>query len=251
MEHIISLNLKSTLISNLTLVKDKVHFLEHLPDTILANFSAADPESYVAFHPSQKHKDFDKLLVLLESISSKKKCSLKLVYVVCNMNHHLIDKALNIAAGLNAAIQFKLMSPSDFNAELILSPETKNMLSIQCNALQIKADKLNVHCNLGTLKTQLSGEHLHDYPIEKTGCYAGYYYSRIRADGSVWYCCNPNSGLRCGSLHQQSFTEIWNSEPYQNIRNNMRNGQFVTGCNACGKFQMNASKSESYKESLS
>ncbi len=248
-ELIASLKLKSTLISNLTLVKHKQHFLEHLPDTILANFSAADAESYVAFHPNRNNSDFDKLLSLLESISARK-CNLKLVFVVCSLNYHLIDKVVHIAAALKAAIQFKLMSPSEFNTELILSPQQKLYLYSQCDSLLLLAQQLEVSVNITTLKHQLSGERLHDFPIDKTGCFAGYYYSRIKADGSVWFCCNPYSELKRGSLHQQTFSEIWNSKHYQNIRTQMYNRQFVQGCNTCGKFQLNVSKSELYKNQI-
>ncbi|WP_395144970.1 radical SAM protein, partial [Armatimonas sp.] len=100
--------LKVTLISNLTLVRDREAFLALGLNTILANFSCADPETYVAFHPGRSEADFYTLIALLRDVVAAG-TQLKLVFVVCAVNCHVLEKALLLAKELGASVQFKLM----------------------------------------------------------------------------------------------------------------------------------------------
>ncbi|MES2731996.1 MAG: radical SAM protein [Bacteroidota bacterium] len=232
------LGLKVTLISNLTLIQDLPTFLQLEIDTIQANFSAADPASYVAFHPNRKSKDFTHLLETLSAIAQTS-TELKLVCVICRVNAHLIPAMLHLAKELGAGIQFKLMSIAEGTAKVSIDEPQRQKLHEQAVSLQQLALELGVKTNLSAFFQTLRGENVHSFPIDEIGCFAGLWYSRIWADGTVHYCCNPTETLHVGSLHEQSFTEIWRGEAYQTLRVQLRSGHFVAGCQQCGKFDLN------------
>jgi MoaA/NifB/PqqE/SkfB family radical SAM enzyme len=229
--------LKVTLISNLTLVRDthRERFLSLGIDTILANFSSGDPETYLAFHPNRKSTDFTKLYELLEDIS-RTKTSLKLVFVVCSINYHVMQKAIAIAEKLGASVQFKCVSTIEETQSLALTPAHKAAIFSQREQLE----QSPVPVNWPVFWAELAGE-TSDWgaAIEETGCYAGHYYSRITASADVYFCCNQHPTLRAGSLLENSFTMLWQSKNYQEMREQLRNGVFVSGCERCGKFDLN------------
>jgi MoaA/NifB/PqqE/SkfB family radical SAM enzyme len=232
------LSLKVTLISNLTLIRDFERFKALKIDTIQANFSAADASSYVAFHPNRKPADFDKMMLQLE-ILSKTTPDLKLVCVICQTNVHLIDKTLHLAAKLSAGIQFKLMSIAEGTANVAISEAERQILLSQESSINALAESLQVKTNLPVFFKTLKGEHVHSFPIEEIGCFAGHWYARVQADGEVRFCCNPHESLTISNLHLENFTTIWQSEKYQAVRNKLRNQDFVSGCERCGKFDLN------------
>ena len=227
--------LKVTLISNLTLVRDKEAFLNLKIDTLLANFSSADAESYVAFHPNRKAEDFGKLYDLLKEISQTK-TSLKLVFVVCSINYHVLGNVLEIAKNLGASVQFKCVSVTEETQILALSEEQKAEILAQSEKLVQSTVSVNWEVFFAELATESD-----DWgtAVEQTGCYAGHYYSRITASGDVYFCCNQQPELRAGSLLDNTFTQIWQSEPYQTMREQRRRGEFLPGCERCGKFDLN------------
>lgn len=226
--------LKVTLISNLTLVRDRGAFLSLKLDTVLANFSCADPETYVAFHPGRTEADFARLLALLEAVVQVG-TQLKLVFVVCAVNCNVLAQALTLAKALGAAVQFKLMSATEETVSLVLSESQRAALLAQREALEA----IGADANLAAFYTELSGEAPDRFPIETVGCYAGHWYARVDGEASVRFCCNPNAELTVGSLHRSSFTELWGGDRWQSLRARLAQGDFLPGCERCGKFDLN------------
>jgi radical SAM protein with 4Fe4S-binding SPASM domain len=232
--------LKVTLISNLTLVRRREEFLALGIDTILANFSCVDPESYVAFHPNRKAADFAVLLDLLRLVAASR-TELKLVFVVCRVNADLLPRAIDVAHEIGASIQFKLMSATDETSAAAISEPQRARLSSLRTTLVEHARRRDVRTNLAAFFRELSGESALSMPIEQVGCHAGHFYSRITAAGDVYFCCNLAPELRVGSLRERSFDDLWRSERYQAIRARLTAGHYVAGCDRCGKFDLNSS----------
>jgi MoaA/NifB/PqqE/SkfB family radical SAM enzyme len=232
-----SLEMKVTLISNLTLIKNLSNFLDLKIDTIQANFSAADEESYLAFHPNRKPSDFEKMMLYLTEIS--KHSELKLVCVICQSNSHLIKEMLEIANSLKANIQFKLMSIAEGTEKVAINESQRAKLLEMRQKIMEYASQFSIKHNLPVFFQTLQGKDVFSFPIEELGCFAGYWYSRIWADGSVHFCCNPNSSLKVGSLYEKSFKDLWLSSEYQNLRNSLKANRYVEGCDRCGKFDLN------------
>ena len=229
-----SAGLKVTLISNLTLVRDRAAFLALRLNTILANFSCADPETYVAFHPGRSEADFHTLIALLREVVASG-TQLKLVFVVCTVNYHVLEKALLLAKELGASVQFKLMSAIDETQSLVLTEAQRDTLFAQ----RAHLESLGATANLDTFFTELSGSAPDRFPIEEVGCFAGHWYARVDGDANVRFCCNPNSALTLGNLHTATFTDLWRSQAWQTLRTRLHSGDFLPGCERCGKFDLN------------
>jgi MoaA/NifB/PqqE/SkfB family radical SAM enzyme len=233
-----SAGLRVTLISNLTLLRKRSAFLDLRIDTIQANFSCADAETYVAFHPNRSAEDYARLLETLRTVSAAGS-DLKLVFVVCRVNAHVLPQLLEIAAELGAAVQLKLMSAAPDTRSLLLTEEQRAQLQAARKELASLAANRRVRINLEAFFAALSGTSVERFPIDQVGCHAGHYYARVDAQGTVRYCCNPASELRIGSLHEHSFSELWASEQWQELRERLHAGQYVPGCDRCGKFDLN------------
>lgn len=232
------LGLKVTLISNLTLIKDLATFLSLKIDTIQANFSAADAAGYVAFHPNRKPKDFEAFMEKLKAIAAQTP-DLKLVCVICQTNADALPNMLRLAAELGTKIQFKLMSVSKGTENVAITPTQHQWLLQNEQEILRQAIDLRVPTNLPVFFKELRGETIFSFPIEEVGCYTGQWYSRVWADGSVHFCCNPAPELKIGSLHNNSFTDIWQGEFYKQTRQQIHGGKLVNGCHQCGKFDLN------------
>lgn len=235
--HAKSLQRKVTLISNLTLIKNLDRFLKLGIDTVQANFSASDLESYLAFHPNRKAADYKKMMHYLKEIALVSE--LKLVCVICKTNFRKMEEMLQVAAELNATIQFKLMSVTADTRIIAIDENERDFLVLQRNHLLSLAQRLCVKSNLTTFFQTLNGKDSQHFPIEEINCYAGYWYARIWADGSLHYCCNPHVSLAIGSLYEKPFKEWWTSTNYQALRQKLRDKTFVEGCERCGKFDLN------------
>lgn len=235
--------LKVTLISNLTLVRERERFLALRLDTVLANFSCADPQTYVAFHPGRSEDDFHRLVELLREVRGAG-TQLKLVFVVCTVNCHVLEKALRLANELDASVQFKLMSATEETAALVLTEAQREALFIQRPHLE----RVGASANLEAFYTELSGSAPDRFPIEAVGCFAGHWYARVDADARVRFCCNPDESLTVGSLAESTFTELWRSKSWQGLRERLRAGEFLPGCERCGKFELNLSLSRLVRE---
>jgi MoaA/NifB/PqqE/SkfB family radical SAM enzyme len=234
-----SAGLKVTLISNLTLARDRERLLSLKIDTVLANFSCGDAETYAAFHPNRTPDDFGTLLDTLRAVSQSG-TGLKLVFVVCSLNAHVLSQAVTIAHDLGASLQFKRVSVTDETRSLDLTQAHQNALLAQMEALQKQAAALNVTANWNVFIAELRGVRADESAtVEETGCWAGHYYGRVTASGDVFFCCNQKPELRVGSLMESSFTDLWQSSRWEEIRARLRAGGYVPGCDQCGKMDLN------------
>ena len=231
--------LKVTLISNLTLVREREAFLALRLDTLLANFSCADAATYVAFHPNRAAADFGRLLDTLRAVRAGG-TELKLVFVVCRVNAHVVaDRLIDVAAELGASIQLKPMSATPDTGSLLLTGAQRDVLLEARPRLERRAAEAGVHTNADAFFAALSGESAERFPIDSVGCRAGHYYARVDARGDVRYCCNPAEGLTVGSLHDAAFADLWHSAAWQALRERLHGGGFFEGCERCGKFDLN------------
>ncbi len=230
--------LKVTLISNLTLLRDRPSILRLGLNTVQANFSCADPATYVAFHPNRTEADYHRLLETLRAIAVSP-TELKLVFVVCAVNAHVMEQLLDHAAELGASVQLKLMGAMPETRSLVISEAQRTALVGQREALIRQAERAGTRTNLDAFYAALSGETPEAFPIGEVGCHAGHYYARVDARGNVRFCCNAAPELRVGSLHEESFTALWCSDRWQQLRRRLGEGGFLPGCEQCGKWDLN------------
>ena len=224
--------MKLTLISNLqTLTEKQTQWLVDMKvDTILANVSAAKASTYVATHPNQKEQDWDKLLNRLGILSNIR--DLKLVNVILNLNFHELPDMIALARSFNAKMQFKLASLSPGLEDLALSEnQYEDIRNLVPELIKINPDVQS----LQDFALQIRGKK-HQFSMSETGCYAGYFYSRITIDGDVLFCCK---NFKMGNLNESTFKEIWSNEIYQKFRKNMFQKKFLPLCKSCGNLSLN------------
>jgi len=85
-------------------------------------------------------------------------------------------------------------------------------------------------------------------PMADIGCFQGYVYTRITASGDVLYCCNTE--VRVGSLADAPFAELWHGAAWQALRDRFRRGDYMAGCERCGKFEQNVKLSQQVRAEL-
>ncbi|MDP4092265.1 MAG: SPASM domain-containing protein [Bacillota bacterium] len=81
-----------------------------------------------------------------------------------------------------------------------------------------------------------------DDKITKPRCHIPWQQMVIDSDGTVVPCCYwsayGNVNPPCGNLNKQSLLEIWNSDVYRNLRDNMAKGDLEkAGCSKCLAIQ--------------
>jgi radical SAM protein with 4Fe4S-binding SPASM domain len=60
----------------------------------------------------------------------------------------------------------------------------------------------------------------------------------VRADGDVRPCCFSRDGTSLGNLHKQDMKEIWDGEPYRQLREGVLNGKYPKDCENCLKYNI-------------
>ena len=181
-------------------------------------------------------------------------------------NYYRVVDALKHAAALKK--QHKKTSPAVVLHHVInrhnfenLDQVVKLAASTNCNALSLSpfltagggldeyavpgGEEGGLRFSLLGLKKTLGAHGLH-HNIERTllryrvrreqgwnvPCYAGWYHTRIRSDGTVQPCglCN----VPCGNLKQKSFIEIWNDQPYRRFRKQaLKHSSFPADAEGC------------------
>jgi MoaA/NifB/PqqE/SkfB family radical SAM enzyme len=108
---------KVTLISNVLAISEKQAYelVELKVDTILANVSSGNTETYVKYHPNQDIHSYNKLLKLFDILRALR--DLKFVQVINGVNYNDIMDMLKLAYTYSVKTQFKLASLSAAGTE--------------------------------------------------------------------------------------------------------------------------------------
>jgi hypothetical protein len=123
------------------------------------------------------------------------------------------------------------------------------LLSAAIPEARALAGELGVTTNLKLFERQLLAA-MNDMrattPIAAVGCFMGYVYTRITVERDVLFCCNTN--VKVGSLSRGRLSELWYGETWQGLRARLRSGDYLIGCDKCGKFEQNVKWSKRYLE---
>lgn len=200
-------------------------------DRFCISVSAASAESYATYHGSSK-KAWEKLVNVLEIMSRADLEDFRLFQIINNVTCHEIEEMIHLSARLNSSLSFKFASIPKGTERFQLSPEQICQLKENIPDWQILANKLSVTVNWDVFNGQLQDEH--QFPIQELGCYSGYMYSRIEADGSVYFCCRTDEIFKIGNIPEQSFRDIWFHSPQMHYcREQMREQRYFSECDSC------------------
>jgi len=223
-----------TVITNAVLI-DVPRLLEDPPNKCLINLCAATAATYAEFHPNRKPEDFDSLCRNLKTINEK--IPLNLAMVISNVNDREVAEMARLAATFpKARLSFKLASLTGATARFALTAQRKRiLLSEEIPLCGDICRKKSIENNLDVFRSQLSGKGL-GYPIQKIGCFAGLFYSRIYSSGDVFFCC---AHIKVGNVFDMPFSRIWESDSYDRVRERLQRQEFFPECERCGKYNLN------------
>lgn len=237
LQHCANLDLKVTLISNLSVAR-LPRLLRHPPEKILANCSAATEGTYLATHPNRRSGAWQRFKATVRALAERSQVTL--VFVVTRHNIAEVDDVLTLASELGAArVQYKLADLSGSLTCASITETDRVELRSSLTELATRARALGIETTLDAFERELAGARQGLEFVQRVGCYVGWYYARIGADGAVYACCK---NVPIGHLARASFSEIWRGEAYGRFRDLTRARDFTQwsrACSACGNLSLN------------
>lgn len=235
-----------TIITNLV-AADPARILALGVDQLLVGVHGASERSYLAFHPSFRPAEWERLLAMLSRFRDAGR-RFKHVQVVSAVNADELVDMVRFAARFEAEqVNFKLASLRDgTEAARITEPQRRRLVDELIPAARAEATSLGVVTNLDVFARQLDAGGERTAPIESVGCFMGYAYARVLVDGTVLYCCNTE--VRVGSLAEgDRFSALWGGAAWQGLRDRFRRGEYLPSCGQCGKLNQNVKLAERFE----
>lgn len=238
-----------TVLSNL-IAADIHRLVDSGVDQVLAGVHGASPRTYVAFHPGWTEMEFSTLCRYLRDLSTAG-IATRHVQVINRDNAHELVDMVGFGDRFGAdRVNFKLASLYGGTEQCAITADQRDdLLRDGIPAARAEADVLGVACNLELFEDQVRAARSHlraTTPINEVGCFMGYVYTRITVDRTVLYCCNTQ--VEVGSLAADDFASLWFGDAWQRLRGQLRAGQYLVGCDKCGKFEQNVKWSERFRE---
>ncbi len=213
-------------------VADRLAALLRPEDRLNISVSAASAASYAAYHGSPEstwHKLLNHLRYLAQS---GLRADFRIFQVINRVTYREIEAMLQLAAELGSSLSFKFASIPGGTEQYQLMNEDIAWMRGQLPAWQELAERLGLTVNWAEFAGQLREQH--HFPIEEIGCFAGYMYSRIESDGTVYYCCRTDPVFVVGNVSETSFRDIWFHAPRMRLcRQRMREARYFPECDSC------------------
>jgi MoaA/NifB/PqqE/SkfB family radical SAM enzyme len=237
-----------TIITNLV-ASDPKRIVALGVDQLLIGLHAASKAAYQAFHPSFVSDEWERVLRMLAQFREAGR-RFKHIHVICRENAHELPAMIQQAAEYRAdQVNFKLASLREgTEAVRITDSQRQQILTEWLPRAQEEADRLSVTANFAVFSEQLRAGEESTAPIEDIGCFMGYSYARILVDGTVLYCCSPEVVI--GNLADGPFPSLWEGPRWNELRAQLRRGEYFPACHQCGKFNMNHSLSQRFAQSF-
>jgi MoaA/NifB/PqqE/SkfB family radical SAM enzyme len=211
-----------------------------LVDSLLVGVHGATPDVYAAFHPGWGAEHFTELTRRLRRLQ-RAGVPVRHVQVIDRHTAPELVEMVDFAHLFGAErVNYKLASLSEGTEATAVSPAQRRWLAEQAiPAARARASALGVRTNLDLFAAQVSASEAgtETTDMAAVGCYMGFVYTRITVDLDVLYCCN--TAARVGSLRETPFAALWEGEAWQALRDRLGAGDFLPGCERCGKFEQN------------
>ena len=212
-------------------------------DNLLVGVQGASPDSYTAFHPGWTEQHFFTMCRYLRRLV-RAGVQTRHVQVINRDTAPDVVEMVRFGRMFGAQrVNYKLASlAAGTEQTAITEAQRRWLLDEGLPAARALAETLGVHTNLDLFTRQVEAGGLVTAPIADIGCFMGYVYARITVDEEVLYCCN--TAVKVGSLQEASFAELWTGARWQKLRDHLRAGRYLPGCERCGKLEQNVKWSE-------
>lgn len=241
-----------TVLSNL-IAADIDRLVEAQIDQLLVGVHGATPRAYAAFHPGWSEREFFTVCRYLRRLAATD-TRVRHVQVINRDTAEDLVAMVGFADRFGAdRVNYKLASLYGGTEDCSITAEQLERLRARdVGAARALAAERGVATNLDLFERQLDAAAGHaraTTPIEGVGCFMGYLYTRITVDLDVLYCCN--TAVRVGNLERDGgFAELWSGPAWQELRDRLRAGRYLPGCDKCGKFEQNLKWSSKVREHL-
>jgi len=202
-------------------------------DILYWSLSAATPKTFSTLQPVRKPEDHGKMIEQMKRLVEKKRKKdnrpfIILAHVINNQNYHECEKAMGIARYVGVdSVRFQVMHSCSSTESLLINKEQFKIASQQVERARLEGEKAriemvaNIDFQLEAAaktyelpETVLPCHWSHDL-YNKTGCLAGWFFSRSFTDGRISFCCHDKI---VGNLYRASYKDIWRSKKYGDIR---------------------------------
>ena len=223
--HLKKRGLFTTLFTNGLRLDEKIAAgcIEHKLDLLYVSLSAATDKTFRSLQTKLKPGAFDAIcenvrrLIRLRNESGSGLPKVVMVDVLTNLNFHEVEAFAKLSADLGAdLLRYQLAAIEPYNRPLALSEkqlaavkaDMEKAGSVAANAGMDIVD--NIHAQLESDGTDWSQD-----KYLRSGCLAGWAFSRAWADGTLSLCCSPKP---IGSLADARFAYWWNGPEYDAYR---------------------------------
>jgi MoaA/NifB/PqqE/SkfB family radical SAM enzyme len=229
--------------TNFTLVDKRVaqELIKLELDSLTVSIWAADAKTYCLTHPNKNENTFYQIKDVLKWLSHSKngKPYVKIYNVIFNLNYLGIEEMIEFALEVGAEdIQFVPLDPIPQRTDsLLINEEQRRILLENLQKLNRSFNHFNYLYEQDGRQITITG--FHDFmrrlreldtnsgsydreKVEKIPCYVGWLFARIMTTGDVVPCCKGHR-LHLGNVYKKSFSDIWNSEEYEQFRFNAKN----------------------------
>jgi MoaA/NifB/PqqE/SkfB family radical SAM enzyme len=209
-------------------VKDLIKFEV---DELAISLWASNEKTYQRTHPGATTDTFKKIKenLMILTHEKKNKPSVTLCHVICNLNYQEVEEMYRFAQDTGVdGVYFTLVDTIrgatdglllDKSQRQEVLKQAEKIKRIQQSLVQGKRVKLDYFdgftCRLNE-EASLVGEY-DQQRINQIPCYAGWFFARILADGTVCPCCR---GVKkpMGNVNERDFKDIWFSQNYNEFR---------------------------------
>lgn len=222
-------------------------------DVLRVSILAASAAEYANTHPGAEPTTFDQLKSHLLYLSDRKKAyastipRLVLYTTVLAQNCGGVSELASLAEELDAdEVVFLALDDMEDDSVALLAPNEGQVEFLQKKAKSVAAylDEKEIQHNLAAFAKGFHRGVLDTRGIyQRIPCYYGWLASVIKPDGNVFFCC-PAS-LPIGNLHDHTFTTIWHSSAYEQLRKeaktiHMRRASVTaSACHKCVHYSAN------------
>lgn len=233
--------------TNMTLVRSEAQARELVRsglDLINVSLDAATPETYRALRGQdffERIVDGIRLLQRVKAQTGSLTPHVRISFVISKLNLHELSAFVRLAhdLGLDVAFfQILLLMTIEERRERLIGGVPYDEFRRALEAGRDLARQLGVRTNLPALLATLPQTWRKYEPgeMDRRKCILPWFSAYITADGHMRPCCTfaPVKMDLDGSIFEQGFDAVWNSEPYREFRRALRRGDRPTKiCQEC------------------
>lgn len=243
-EYIKNKNMKCEITTNFTLVdkKKSLQLIELGVDFVSVSLWAGNAKTYTDLHPNQSEDTFLNIVDTLKWIAEYKQKNkknnfmIRICNVISKINYKEIENMIDLTEEVGANMYlFQVMDAIlGYTDNLLLSEAQSQELIEDIKQLEGKMSRLQMQYNicvseLNEFVRRVSSKYASKgcYDQEERAnkpCYAGWFFSRITAEGNVNFCLKTDE-YPISNLFKARFKDIWNSKKYADFRNQMLDSQ--------------------------